>query len=173
MSTITAPRTMSTEATRLSRPLALFMRAHCESRTDPDVKMPQRETREQRSPASALDRTRVWLCEDCLRPLCQASSSSRSSTPGTGCAVETTAGQRGGGRSVDASPTRPSGGRSARALRQLCSCAHECPARLSSSRDGHSSCQVASTRRRDLTRQPTGCRSLWSRDFESRRIPPE
>jgi hypothetical protein len=86
--------------------------------------------------------------------MCQASSSSRSSTPGTGCAVETTAGQRGGGRSVDDSPTRPSGGRSARALRQLCSCAHECPARLSSSRVGHSSSQVASTRGRDLTRQP-------------------
>lgn len=64
---------MSTEAMRLSRPLALFMRAHCESRTDPDVKMPQRETPEQGvlhllsiGQESGCART---VCVRCARPL--------------------------------------------------------------------------------------------------------
>src|SRR5215203_5526555 len=66
MSTITAPRTMSTEAMRLSRPLALFMRAHCESRTDPDVKMPQRETHEQ----GALHLLSIGQESGCARTVC-------------------------------------------------------------------------------------------------------
>jgi hypothetical protein len=57
---------MSTEAIRLSRPLALFMRAHCESRTDPDVKMPQRETREQ----GVLHLLSIGQESGCARTVC-------------------------------------------------------------------------------------------------------
>jgi hypothetical protein len=107
----------------------------------------------QTDPASAFDLTRVWLCEDCVRPMCQASASRRRSTKAWDVLLRPLRGSAAVGVRY-ASPTCSTIGHSARALRQLCSCAHECPARLSYSRVGHSSSQIASTRRRDLTRQP-------------------
>ena len=105
------------------------------------------------SPASALDLTRVWLCEDSVRPMCQASSSGRNSTKAWDVLLRPLRGSAAVGVSIRLAHVFHH-----RAFRAcpapMCSCAHECPARLSSSRVGHSSSQVTSTRGRDLTRQP-------------------